>query len=43
MRNNKPEQNRIEKKSLCEQRLNETKLKATPDWIVEDVKYVGKH
>ena len=43
MRNNKLEQYRIEKESLCEQRLKEAKLKVTPDWSVEDVKYVVKH
>ena len=43
MRNNKLEQYRIEKESLCDQRLKEAKLKVTPDWSVEDVKYVVKH
>ena len=41
--NNKLEQYMIEKESLCEQRLNEAKLKVTQDWSVEDVKYVVKH
>ena len=40
MMNNKLEQYMIEKESLCEQRLNEAKLKVTQDWSVEDVKYV---
>ena len=43
MMNNKLEQYMIEKESLCEQRLNEAKLKVTQDWSVEDVKYVVKH
>ena len=40
MRNKKLEQYRKEREYLCEQRINKAKLKVTPDWIIDDVKYV---